>query len=211
MCRVAELGRFSGMVGIGCDGEGVCGVYRMNEMTMTDAALVEMCLAGDQGAYADLVRRHQDAVFNLAMSMTRQNYREAEDLTQEAFVRAYRKLGRYNPQYNFRNWVMAIGANLAKNRFRGASRRRRLEEEYVEEHPGRTYHTDPRHKAVKEAIRELPDAYRVAVTLRHIEGMSYEEIAEVLGIGVSAAKMRVKRGVDRLMERLGPHAMGGAS
>jgi RNA polymerase sigma factor (sigma-70 family) len=87
-------------------------------------------------------------------------------------------------------------------------RRRQAEEGYVELHAGGPYHADPRHQAVKEAIRELPDVYRVAVTLRHMEGMSYEEIAEVLQIGVSAAKMRVKRGVDALMERLNPRATG---
>lgn len=171
---------------------------------ITDAGLVEQCLEGDQEAYAELVRRHQDAVFNLAMSMTRHNAAEATDITQEAFIRAYRKLRAYKAQYAFRNWVMTIGANLAKNRFRSAARRKELEESYLEKNPGRTYHSDPRHLAVRDALKGLRESYRTPLTLRHMEGLSYEEIAQVLGIGVSAAKMRVKRGTDELKELLNP-------
>ncbi len=171
---------------------------------ITDAGLVEQCLEGDQEAYAELVGRHQVSVFNLAMSMTRHNQAEATDITQEAFIRAYRKLRGYKPQYAFRNWVMTIGANLAKNRFRGYARRQLAEESYVEMNPGRTYHSDPRHLAVRDALKGMRESYRTPLTLRHMEGLSYEEIAQVLGIGVSAAKMRVKRGTDELKKLLNP-------
>ena len=138
------------------------------------------------------------------MSMTRHNQAEATDIAQEAFIRAYRKLRGYKPQYAFRNWVMTIGANLAKNRFRGTVRRQQVEESYLEMNPGRTYRTDPRHIAVRDALKGLRESYRTPLTLRHMEGLSYEEIAQVLGIGVSAAKMRVKRGTDELKAQLNP-------
>jgi RNA polymerase sigma-70 factor (ECF subfamily) len=174
-------------------------------MANTDADLVQQCLAGYCDAYNELVQRHQDAVFNLLMKMTG-NWHEAADLTQEAFIRAYRKLSAYDSQFSFKNWVMTIAVNLTKNRFRSLFRRRRLEEEAVamSEH-GVTSPTanDPRIEAVNQAIGQLSENLRAPLVLRHMEGCSYEEIARILGIGVSAAKMRVMRARDELVQQLG--------
>ena len=107
-------------------------VYILQEMMNAgDAEIVEQCRAGDTDAFAELVRRNQDAVFNLAWSMTG-NWHEAADITQETFIRAYQKLHSYKPEYAFKNWVMSIGANLTRNRFRSHSRRRRMEETLAE-------------------------------------------------------------------------------
>ena len=167
-------------------------------MNEHDARWVEQCLDGDRDAFARLVESHQQSVFNLAMSMTNRNYQDAAELTQDTFVRAYQKLHAYRPQYAFRNWVMAICANLAKNRFRGVQRRRAAEEAFVELNPGRTYRDDPAHKAFRAALARLPEKFRVPLTLRHVEGLSYEEIASVLRISESAAKMRVSRGKEQI-------------
>jgi RNA polymerase sigma-70 factor (ECF subfamily) len=128
---------------------------------------------------------------------------DAADLAQDAFIRAYRKLEQYDAQYPFRNWVLSICANLGKNRFRGILRRRKAEETHSELRERDTETSDEIDRAALEtAMTHLPKTLRVPLALKHIEGMSYEEIAQVLGIGISAAKMRVKRGRDELVRHL---------
>jgi len=170
-------------------------------MEATDTELVEQCLAGKTEAFDELIQRHQDPVFNLLMKLTG-NWHEAGDLTQEAFIRAYRKLGSYDPQFSFKNWVIAIAVNLAKNRFRSFFRRRRIEEQTSG--PVESTAADPRVELVDQALAQLPDTLRVPIVLKHMEGYSYEEIAQTLNIGVSAAKMRVARAREELVRRIEP-------
>lgn len=176
-------------------------------MEPSDASLVEQCLGGHKEAYADLVRRHQDAVYNLALRWTGDRD-EAADLAQDTFVRAYRKLRSYSSQYAFRNWVLTICANLAKNRFRSEDRRRRAQQAHVELYPANPDPPDPRRAALEEALGRLPETLRIPLVLKHMEGLSYEEVSKVLGIGVSATKMRVKRARDELVQRLRPSEGG---
>jgi len=171
-------------------------------METTDPELVEQCRAGNADAYEALIRRHQDAVFNLLMKLTGQR-EDAADLTQETFIRAYRKLDAYDSQFSFKNWVITIGVNLAKNRFRSFFRRCRAEEEAGA--PVDCAAADnPRVEAVNQALAQLPEKFRVPLVLKHMEGCSYEEIAQMLGIGVSAAKMRVLRAREEFVRRLEP-------
>jgi RNA polymerase sigma-70 factor (ECF subfamily) len=176
-------------------------------MDPSDASLVESCLGGQKEAFAQLVRRHQDAVHYLALRWCRDRD-DAKDLAQETFVRAYRKLRTYKPQFSFRNWVLSVCANLAKNRLRSEERRRRAQVTHVELFPRTAEPPDPRRHALEEALREIPESVRIPLVLKHVEGLSYEEISNVLGIGVSAAKMRVKRGRDELVRRLRPPSGG---
>lgn len=167
-------------------------------MEPTDAALVERCLAGSKEAYASLVRRHQDAVYNLALRWTRDRD-AADDLAQEVFIRAYRKLGTYNSGYSFRNWLLTICSNQAKNSIRSAERRQRAHEAHTELFPTGGGPEDPRAARLEEALGRLPAESRAALVLKHVEGLSYEELAQVMAIGVSAAKMRVKRARDEVV------------
>lgn len=168
-------------------------------MDTSDAILVEQCRSGDRAAFGDLVRRHQDAVFNLLMKLTG-NWHEAADLTQEAFIRAYRKMDTYDSRFSFKNWVITIGVNLSKNRFRSLFRRLRAEEQSFE--PATSTQVDPRIEGVNQALAQLPVNLRAPLVLKHMEGYSYEEVAQTLGIGVSAAKMRVLRARTELVRRL---------
>lgn len=129
-------------------------------------------------------------------------------MAQQAFIRAYRHLGRYDSQGSFKNWVMTMCANLTKNRFRGILRRRKAEATHVELHSGDPETTDVQRAALDEALGSISQTLRVPLVLKHVEGLPYEDIAEVLGIGVSAAKMRVKRGRDALVRLLRPEAKG---
>jgi RNA polymerase sigma-70 factor (ECF subfamily) len=171
-------------------------------MNTNDAELVTRSLSGEDKAFEELVTRNQDAVFNLAWRMTG-NWHEAADITQEAFIRAFEKLQSYKPEYAFKNWVMSIGANMARNRFRSMSRRRRVEEEQA----GMADIVPPppaagADDALDEALSRLPEILKVPLVLKHMEEMSYTEIAKTLGIGVSAVKMRVARGRDELVRLL---------
>lgn len=170
-------------------------VYGGRNMAMnetTDQELVMACLEGNRDAFSQLVIRHQDSVFGLAVSMTR-NHMDAADMAQEAFVRAYSKLGQYNPDYSFRSWLLKICANQAKNLFRKRMNRKRVEDEYAVEASVRPEEDDPDYSELEEALSRLPARLGAALRLRYLEGMDYAEISLVLGIGVSAAKMRVMR------------------
>lgn len=183
------------------------GVYS-NSMEIEDPELVARSCSGDDSAFEELLWRHKDAVFNLTWRMTG-NWHDAADITQETFIRAYQKLRSYNSKYAFKNWVLSIGSNLTKNRFRGNSRRQAREKELtmMPEWSG-TPVTMERDKGLRDegmevALGQLPEMLREALVLKHMEGMSYEEIAKMLHIGVSAAKMRVARGRDELVRLLG--------
>ncbi len=174
------------------------------KMSADDAQLAEQGRAGDSGAFTELVRRNQDAVFNLAWRICG-NWHEAADIAQETFIRAYQKLDSYKTQYAFKNWVMSIGANLARNRCRSNSRRQRMEQTLAEmQDPEPASAPEARDEGLERALGQLPESLRAALVLKHMEGMSYEEVARTLGIGVSAAKMRVARGRDELVRLLEP-------
>lgn len=172
-------------------------------MDAQDTVLVEECLNGKKASYEKLVKKYKDSVYNLAYRMTN-SCADAEDITQDTFLRAYRKLGTYKKNYSFRNWILTICSNTTKNIFRKRVHRREIEEsywelEYLEDHHAGTHGLDDRFKA---ALGQLSDLTRAALVLKHCEGCSHEEIAEILNIGVSAAKMRVKRGRDELLAAL---------
>jgi RNA polymerase sigma-70 factor (ECF subfamily) len=167
----------------------------------TDQDLVSASLAGNRDAFAQLVRRYQDSVFGLAVSMTR-NHADAADMAQEAFVRAYTRLDQYDPSYPFRPWLLRICANRAKNLFRQRTNRRRIEEEYQADAPSLQSESGKDYQELESALSRLPARLAMPLRLKYMEDLSYEEVAGVLNIGVSAAKMRVLRARNRLAEML---------
>ncbi|NCD32450.1 MAG: sigma-70 family RNA polymerase sigma factor [Spartobacteria bacterium] len=170
----------------------------------SDHELVERVLNGDRNAYAHLVTRHQNLVYNVAYRMTG-NHADAQDVAHEAFVQAFRKLEQYKPAYSFGNWVTGICANQSKNLFRSRTRRQKAEQSHVEDMElTNTICEEPETSMATDALQQLPAKIRMAITLRHMEGLSYEEIAYTLSIGVSAAKMRVKRGMEELLSMMSP-------
>ena len=137
------------------------------------------------------------------MALTRMKDRfEADDLAQETFVRAYRKLALFDPRYSFRNWLMSICVNLSKNRFRTQVRRREVHNPNIEIKDGTSQDQDTSRIDLMAALHEIPETLRVPLVLKHVEGFSYDEIAGMMKIGTSAAKMRVQRGRDQLVRSL---------
>lgn len=171
----------------------------LNEQT--DSELVTASLADDRAAFAELVRRYQDAVFGLALGMTR-NREDAADMAQDTFIRAYKKLDRYDSAYPFRPWILRICANLTKNLFRKRVHRRATEEKHQLQIEIEYDTASPDYDELEAALAKLPPKLGVPLRLKYMEDLSYDEIATVAGIGVSAAKMRVLRAKQQMMEYL---------
>ena len=173
---------------------------------MTDAALVERVLDGDAGAFTPLVDRHAGACVRYAMRMLG-NREDAEDATQDTLLRAYRSLGDFDRMRPFRTWLFAILVNRCRTSALRRARRTdrvRADEEAVQR--AEVFAPEPEHDELdvelQRAIAQLDPAQREAFLLKHVEDMSYDEIALATGVRVSALKMRVKRACDRLQELL---------
>ncbi len=169
----------------------------------TDPELVKASLDGNRTAFEELVCRHQDSVFGLAVGMTR-NREDAADMAQEAFMRAYSKLEQYKPEYSFRSWILRICANLTKNLFRKRMRRRAVEDKHLVQGEIERDAVDPDFQELEDALAQLPPKLGLPLRMKYMDGLPYDEIAQVLGIGVSAAKMRVMRAKNQLAELLRP-------
>jgi RNA polymerase sigma factor (sigma-70 family) len=170
-------------------------------MDIPDEILVQKSIEGDQDSYEILVNRYERSVYNLAYRMTN-SAPDAQDLAQDTFVRAYKNLEKYNSAYSFKNWILTICSNLTKNVFRKRVKRRQTEEQYMEDE----YLEDRKDNINKDkfelALKKLAPEIRAVLALKYTEECSYDEIAEILMIGVSAAKMRAARGKDELKKIL---------
>jgi RNA polymerase sigma factor (sigma-70 family) len=172
---------------------------------MSDAALVELVLAGDQDAFSVLVERYKDAVQNLAYRML-SNATEAEDVTQEVFVRAYTQLATYKPVHKFSTWLLSIASHLAIDQLR----RRRFLALPLEDVPFLEWITDlgagPEQTAlqgeqqdeIQTYLRRLPSKYRAVIVLRYWYDFSYEEIASALQLTPPLVKARLHRARELL-------------
>ena len=170
----------------------------------SDHELVRRCRAGDSYAWEEIVRGFSRRVYNLAYRFTGR-HEQAEDLTQEVFVRVYRSLDQYDPQAgDLSNWLMRLARNLVIDDYR---RRTRTptdlgddldQHEYhlrsVQDLPDRGIERHERARQVREAIAKLPPDLRECVVLRDIEELTYHEIVELLAIPLGTVKSRIKRG-----------------
>jgi RNA polymerase sigma-70 factor (ECF subfamily) len=170
---------------------------------MTDAELVVRAVAGDAGAFADLVARHHAACLRYAAHLLGDRM-EAEDVVQETLLRAYRSLGRYQERQQFRPWLFRILVNRCRTAAtrKGAQRLRtaaELDPDRLTTHDGSA--ALELRSQLAEALAGLDEPHREAFLLKLGEGLEYEEIARITGASVSALKMRVKRARDRVRAR----------
>jgi RNA polymerase sigma-70 factor (ECF subfamily) len=175
-----------------------------------DAAVIARYVAGDVEAFSVLVDRYRNAVYSFAYHLTG-DAEEANDLAQEAFVRAYRALPRFRADAKFQSWLFAICANLCKSWLRGKSRRPVLLDDVTQTDSLR-HNDDPsptellaaraRRREVREAIRSLPTPYRLVVILRHLRDMSYEDIAAALNLPVTTVEHRLRTAREMLRKKL---------
>lgn len=172
---------------------------------LSDAELVERVLAGTQDAFAILVERYKDAVQNLAYRML-SNVTEAEDVTQEVFVRAYTQLATYKPVHKFSTWLLSIASHLAIDQLR----RRRFLALPLEDVPFLEWITDlgagPEQSAlageqqdeIQAYLQRLHSKYRAVIVLRYWYDLSYEEIATALNLTQPLVKARLHRARELL-------------
>lgn len=187
----------------------------------SDQALVERAQQGDRSAFDVLVSRYQHKVVKLVMRYVR-DQAEALDVSQEAFLKAYRALPRFRGDSAFYTWLYRITINTAKNHL-VAARRRPLDynldlqdSEQYELHgrlkdigtPERVLLSEEIREAVNQAIEALPDDLRTAIMLRELEGMSYEEIATTMECPVGTVRSRIFRARDAIDKRVRPLVEG---
>lgn len=164
-------------------------------------ALRERFQRGDPAAFAALCRPEIDDLYTVCLRILRRP-EEAEDAAQEALERALRSHQRYDPGRAFRPWLLTIAVNLCRDRMRTPWWRRMLGLERAPEPLGASVHPlmedRERDRRLHELVAALPPAYREAIALYHLEGMSYREMSEILNISPDALKQRVHRASEML-------------
>ncbi|MBI2688919.1 MAG: RNA polymerase sigma factor [Acidobacteria bacterium] len=180
-------------------------------MEETDLAAIGRVIAGDANAFELLVERHSRGVFRLAYRITG-NETDAEEVVQEAFLRAFREIRRYESRASFSTWVGTIAANFALDVVRKRKRFVSSDEEEstvpvaVSEAPGPDREANSRRigELIASTMTQLSLQERTAFTLRHYEGMAIETISRELGLSENATKQSIFRAVQKLRRVLGP-------
>lgn len=184
--------------------------------TADEAEIIRRCLSGEERAHRELMTRYERPVFSVALRMLRQR-EDAEDVTQETFVRMFRALDRYDPSRPFSAWLFTITSRLCIDLLR----RRKIRPVPLVRHeagsseettvdlpdtsPGPevlTQHVEEERR-VKDLIDALPPHYRIVVVMRHQQDLAYEEIAVALGLPLGTVKARIHRARALLAQRLG--------
>jgi RNA polymerase sigma-70 factor, ECF subfamily len=181
----------------------------------TDEELVRRTLAGEDDAFDEIVSRYKGRIYNLAYQMCHERDL-ADDWAQEAFVRAYEQIARFDTDRTFAPWLFTVSTHVFLNQARRHSPAVvSLDEGYEEGGEMRQVaDTAPGpelaiqrlelSEAVQKAIRQLPDPYRMTILLRHVEELEYNEISEAMKIPIGTVKTYLHRGRERLRQILEP-------
>ncbi|MFN3202979.1 MAG: sigma-70 family RNA polymerase sigma factor [Bradymonadia bacterium] len=188
----------------------------------SDQELVQRCKEGDRQAYKQLVERYQRRVFAIAMGVLK-HPEDAMDATQEAFVKVYRKIGQFKGDSSFYTWLYRIVVNLCidhrrkHGRFKGVEYDDRIgrEEDSVngvqlsgntrQMHPGHAFAQQELAQALDEALNTLSENHRTIILLREVDGLSYEEIAEVMDCHLGTVMSRLHHARKNLQKALKPY------
>jgi RNA polymerase sigma-70 factor (ECF subfamily) len=192
----------------------------MNAEALLDAELVKRFHGGDESAFGEIMSRHQSRIFAAAMGLLH-NHADAEEITQDTFVRAHRGLVRFRGDSSVATWLHRIAINLARNRYWYFFRRRRhatlsLDASIGQEGDSKfsdlisTSEPDPSQEssinefvgAVDSCMEKLEPSHRKILTMRTLLDLSYEDIAAALGVNVGTVKSRIARARERLRHRL---------
>jgi len=189
----------------------------MPDDRLSDHALIEATKAGDEAAFGEIMERYRSPITNYLYRFLN-DYEEAVDLAQETFVRVYFAIDRYHTGYAFSTYIYRIATNLAISEIRRRKRRRLMsltglfqteEDREAEFQPpdqrplaDAELVDDERSRVIGKAISALPEKYRVPVVLRDVQGRTYEEIADIMELGLGTTKSRISRGRALLKEKL---------
>ena len=175
----------------------------------TDETLALRTRKGDLAAFEALARRYQSRLYSYALRIVGDAH-EAEDLTQESLLRAFRSLARFDPKQRFAGWLFGIATHVCRDWLRRRGRRREhasdaAEQAVVERTPREEAAAAEERENVLEAVRRLPLKYREVIVLHYLEEMSYDEVADSLGIRPDAARRRALRAREMLRRYLAAH------
>ncbi len=175
-------------------------------MERTDNELILDCLNGNNEAFSELVTRYKRLVYSVAYKFTKDSD-EANDMAQDAFIKMYRSLSKYNNQYKFSTWTVKVTTNICIDYMR-RKKFNTISLDEIENFTGKNnspeehYLRKEKSITLKRAIDSLPEIYRVPIILYHQQGLSYKEIAEKLDKPISIVKNRIFRARNSLRESL---------
>lgn len=178
---------------------------------LTPDSLIEQCLAGDQSAWEQVVRQNWRKVFNVAYKFVGK-HDEAEDLTQDIFLKIFRALSTFDRRANFQTWIISISRNLCIDHYRSVRKERQtiardvdsadLQPATSERGPYQVAEHQDLRARLRQALETLPVTLRTAVVLRDLQELSYQEIADRLGLPEGTVKSRINRGRIELAHQL---------
>ncbi|MFA5114945.1 MAG: sigma-70 family RNA polymerase sigma factor [Candidatus Omnitrophota bacterium] len=178
----------------------------MEKPNNEDSLFIERFLGGETGGFEELVRKYQDRVLNIVYSLIGKD-RECEDIAQEVFLKVYHNLGSFRQRSQFSTWLYRIAVNATYDFLR--RRRNFLDEEVSPENiaagsdgPREALSKREKEAALKTALAAVPLEYRTALVLKDIEGLSYAQIAQVLGCRMGTVESRIYRARQILKEKL---------
>ena len=188
-------------------------VRPLNLDELADGELVKRARRGDVGAYEQIVERYREPVFRAAYLVTRSRA-DADEAAQDAFVKAYRALGRFRTGAPLRPWLMRVAVNESRNRARSAARRDALALRAAAERPPEDSDQSPeaallaaeRRHALLAAVERLREDDQLVIACRYFLGLSEAESAQVLGWRTGTLKSRLARALERLRVELGEEA-----
>ena len=174
-------------------------------------ALIQRCLRGDQAAWDQIVRQHWRKVFNVAYKFVGR-HDEAEDLTQDIFLKIFKSLDTFDRRANFQTWLISISRNLCIDHYRSVRKERETIDRGVdasalspvsrEVSPVQALEQRDRVALLRQALAELPETLRTAVLMRDIQELSYQEIADALKLPEGTVKSRINRGRTELARQI---------
>jgi RNA polymerase sigma-70 factor (ECF subfamily) len=178
---------------------------------LTPDLLVERCLGGDQDAWEAIVRQHWRKVFNVAYKFVGR-HEEAEDLTQDIFLKIFRSLSTFDRRANFQTWLVSVSRNLCIDYYRSVRKERETIDRHVTAEDAAPVARDAGPLAALEqrdlashlrrALHTLPDSLRTAVVMRDLQELSYQEISDALGLPEGTVKSRINRGRRELARKI---------
>ena len=183
-------------------------LYEKLIMGYEDSNLVEKCLQGDRSAFASIVDRYKKQIYSITYSMTR-NHADADDLSQDAFIKAYENLGRFKPGTNFRSWLCRIAVNLCIDHLRHKKRASEdsLDDqaELLSDHRPNPYdnlESSELMENIMAAVHSLPENQRTVVILREVQGLELREVAEIMKCSESTIRWRLHYARKKLQKKL---------
>lgn len=173
---------------------------------LCDYDIVKRCINGDKELFAELVSRYKNLVYSVILRMVTDN-EEANDLAQEVFIKVYKNLDKYYPEYKFSTWIMKITTNHVID-YRRKKKQDTVSFDEVDYElcggvsPEEEYIKKEQNNGLNRLVGELPEMYKLPIVLYHQQGLSYQEIAEAIGEPLSKVKNRIFRGRKMLKKSL---------